>query len=156
MSQRAVQLQATADRQIAELAKLLSTAGNAGLAQLCVGREKFGDGTVGTVAEHTIDNYHRIAEFVAADRDGGDRGHPGPHAHADHSSRVELDALLAKLEAAQDALAALGALSEEQLDSVPPAGRMKFADGQRTLDQILANLLKHQRHQLTALVAGLS
>jgi hypothetical protein len=33
---------------------------------------------------------------------------------------------------------------------------MRFADGERTLQQILANLLKHQRHQVDALAAALS
>ena len=33
---------------------------------------------------------------------------------------------------------------------------MKFADGERTLEQIVASLLKHQRHQVAALAAGLS
>jgi hypothetical protein len=30
---------------------------------------------------------------------------------------------------------------------------MRFADGERTLEQILASLLKHQRHQVDALTA---
>jgi hypothetical protein len=42
------------------------------------------------------------------------------------------------------------------MDSVPPAGEMKFADGERTLEQIIASLLKHQRHQVDALAAALS
>jgi len=37
-----------------------------------------------------------------------------------------------------------------------PAGEMKFADGERTLEQIVASLLKHQDHQVAAIAAGLS
>ena len=72
------------------------------------------------------------------------------------ASEVELDVLLAHLAAARDALATIGQLSDEQMDSVPSAGEMRFADGERTLEQIVANLLKHQRHQVAALTAALS
>ncbi|MDQ6803445.1 MAG: hypothetical protein M3065_00440 [Actinomycetota bacterium] len=51
---------------------------------------------------------------------------------------------------------ALGDLTDEQLDTVPPASDMKFCDGQRTLEQILTNLLNHQSHQLVALKAAMS
>ena len=33
---------------------------------------------------------------------------------------------------------------------------MKFCDGQRTLEQIVTNLLNHQRHQLEALKAAVA
>jgi hypothetical protein len=33
---------------------------------------------------------------------------------------------------------------------------MKFADGERTLEQILASILKHQRHQVDTLAAALA
>ena len=82
--------------------------------------------------------------------------HPGQHAEGDRVSEIELDVLLVRLAAARDALATIGQLSDEQLDSIPPAGEMKFADGQRTLEQIVASLFKHQRRQVTALTAELS
>jgi hypothetical protein len=156
MSLRAQQLQETADRQIAELTQQLSAAGNVGLTRPCPGREGLGDGSVGAVAAHTTDNYHRIAAFVAAIRDGGEQHHLGRHGDGYRASDVDFDVLLARLAAAQDALATLGQLSEEQMDLVPPAGEMKFADGERTLEQIIASLLKHQRHQVAGLAAGLS
>jgi hypothetical protein len=156
MSLRAQQLQAAADEQIAELAEQLSTAGEQGLTRPCPGRARLGDGTVGAVAAHTTDNYHRIGRFVAAIRDGGEQHEPGQHAEGYRASEVELDVLLARLAAARDALATIGQLSDEQIDSVAPAGEMKFADGDRTLEDVLASLLKHQRHQVTAIAAGLS
>ena len=157
MSLRAQQLRETADRQVAELAERLSTTGEAALARPCPGREKLDDGTVGAVAAHTADNYRRIARFVAATQDAGEQRHSGEQHHPGQhgASLVELDILLARLADARDALAALGHLSDEQLDSVPPAGDMKFADGNRTLEQIVASLLKHQRHQIGALAAAL-
>jgi hypothetical protein len=156
MSPRAQQLQETADRQIAELAERLSAAGEPGLARFCPGRARLGDGTVGAVAAHTTDNYHRIGRFVAALRDAGEQHQPGHHGEGYRASEVELDVLLARLLSARDALATIGQLSDEQMDSVPPAGEMKFADGERTLEQIIASLLKHQRHQVDALAAALS
>lgn len=156
MSPRAEQLHETADRQIAELAARLSAAGEPGLARPCPGRERLGDGTVGAVAAHTTDNYHRIWQFVSALGDTGERHHSGQHGQEYRASEVELAVLLVRLRSARDALATLGRLSNEQMDSVPPAGEMKFADGERTLEQIIASLLKHQRHQVDALAAALS
>lgn len=156
MSPRAEQLHETADRQIAELAERLSSAGKPDLTRPCPGREKLGDGTVGAVAAHTADNYRRIAQFVAATPDGAEQHHPGQHGERYSGPEIELDVLLAHLAAARDALATIGQLSDEQMDSVPTAGEMRFADGERTLEQIVANLLKHQRHQVAALTAALS
>jgi hypothetical protein len=155
MSQRAQQLHQTADGQIAELAQRLSTAGEQGITRPCPGRARLGDGTVGAVAAHTTDNYHRIARFVSAHRDGGEQHEPGQHGEEYRAREIELDVLLARLAAARDALSTIGQLSDEQMDSVPPAGEMKFADGERTLAQIIASLLKHQRHQVDALAAAL-
>ena len=156
MSQRAQQLHASADGQVAELAERLSAAGTAGLARPCPGRERLGDGTVGAVAVHTTDNYHRIARLIVAIRDGGGHHEPSQHGEEHRASEVELDVLLARLAAAREALATIGRLTDEQLDSVPPASDVRFVDGERTLEQIVASMLKHQRHQVDALAAGLS
>jgi hypothetical protein len=43
-----------------------------------------------------------------------------------------------------------------QLDTVPPASDMKFCDGQRTLEQVVTNLLNHQNHQLDALKTAIA
>ena len=152
MSPRAVRLHETADRQIAELAELLSTADVAGLTRPCPGRGKLGDGTVGAVAAHTAENYRRIAQFLTA----GTHHERGPHGAGLRASATRPDVLLDRLAAARQSLTAIGRLGDEQLDSVPPAGGMKFADGERTLEQIIASLLKHQRHQVDALAAALS
>lgn len=42
-------------------------------------------------------------------------------------------------------------LADSQLDAIPPKDAFRFCDGQRTLEQVLAGLLKHQGHQLEAL-----
>jgi len=56
---------------------------------------------------------------------------------------------------ARTELRVLTELSDDRLATVPPAGEMRFADGQRTLAQVVLSLLKHQRHQCDAIAAAL-
>jgi hypothetical protein len=65
---------------------------------------------------------------------------------------VDLDGLLNRLAAARHAFGLLAELSDERLDTVPPAGSFRFCDGQRTLDQVVGGLLMHQSHQIDAIV----
>ncbi len=180
MTQRAQQLHATADGQIAELIGLLSTLDEATLALPCPGREKLGDGTVGASARHTADNYLRIATFIQTS-DRTSRGHQprqhgtdripgflralarGPATGARHdrvagqhddpytAGSVDPDLVVEQLSAARARLGAIAELTDSQLDAIPPEGSFRFCDGQRTLEQVLASLLKHQCHQLEAL-----
>jgi hypothetical protein len=154
MSPRAQHLHDTADRQIAELAEILSAAGEAGLTRPCPARGKLGDGTVAAVAAHTTDNYGRIARFLTGTADAG--GQSGEHGNGLGASEVELDALLGRLATARDAFAAIRPLDDEALDAVAPAGGIRFADGERTLEQVITSLLKHQRHQVDAVAAALT
>ena len=175
MSERATQLFQTADAQIGDLIALLGAADAAALHAPCPGREKLGDGTVAAVAMHTADNYHRIAEYLGADPQPRSRTAKRRHripaslgAHRRHGRRDHSDAmaayraenidppsLLERLETARARLRPLSELSDEQLAAVPPADEMRFADGQRTLEQIVVSLLKHQGHQCGALAAAL-
>jgi hypothetical protein len=87
-------------------------------------------------------------------------GHGG-HAPVGHGAgytveNIDLDRLLERLVDAKGALAVLADLSDEQLDVVPPAGIMKFSDGQRTLGQVVTGVLKHQRHQIDAVKAAVA
>ena len=175
MTERGQELSATVDGQIAELIDLLGRLDQAALRRPCPGREKLGDGTIGAAVRHTADNYKRMADFVqTSDRMsaayGGHRiprllralSH-GPQNHADHdhgaaqhdngytADDVDVDAVLEQLEASREALGRIGELADSQLDAVPPKDSFRFCDGQRTLAQVLAGLLKHQAHQLEAL-----
>jgi hypothetical protein len=185
MTERAHELWATADRQIRELAELLSTLDQAALDRPCPGREKLGDGTIGAAARHTTDNYQRIAAFVqtsdqmsAAHQPAGHGGHriprflrtlghgPQDHAARDHGAdrhddayipdHIDLDAVVAQLSASRDALARIAELTDSQLDQVPPKDSFRFCDGQRTLQQVLAGLVKHQAHQVEVLSDALA
>jgi hypothetical protein len=176
MSERATQLFQTADDQISDLIALLEAADDATLHAPCAGRDKLGDGVVAAVAMHTADNYHRIAEYLDADARSGhrkpDRRHRMPvfggahnrrggHDHSGdageyRSDKIDRRSLLERLETARARLSPLAELSDERLAAVPPASEMRFADGQRTLEQIVVSLLNHQRHQCDALTAALA
>jgi hypothetical protein len=146
MSERGLQLLETVDGQISALIGLLSAQGETFLSVPCPGREKLGDGTVAACALHTADSYGRIAGFLQSRDDGG-------HGRSYVADNVDLHDLLERLSSGRGALGVLADLTDEQLDRVPPASEMKFCDGQRTLEQILASLLNHQSHSIDALKA---
>jgi hypothetical protein len=180
MTERGTQLHATADEQIAELIDVLSALDEAALRRPCPGREKLGDGTVGASMRHTADNYQRIAAFIQTSdqmsgahgpaQHGGHRiprflraiGH-GPSDHAEHvpaarhhdggytADTIDVGAVVEQLSASRDTLGRIAELADAQLDAIPPDGSFRFCDGQRTLEQVLAGLLKHQGHQVEAL-----
>jgi hypothetical protein len=59
-----------------------------------------------------------------------------------------------QLSASRDSLGQIADLTDSQLDAIPPNDSFRFCDGQRTLEQVLANLFKHQDHQADALKAA--
>jgi hypothetical protein len=177
MSERGTQLFQIAEGQLSELIELISTRDEAALNLPCPAREKLGDGTVAACRVAQSRELPRIAAFLRdedhpppahAQKARGPhripsflraRGHGNSHSHSTHSAphgaeNVDRQGLLDRLSAGRDALGLLGELTDAQLDSVPPAGDMKFCDGQRTLDQVVASLLNHQSHQLDALRAA--
>jgi hypothetical protein len=186
MSERGQQLHATADQQIADLIDLLATLDESTLRLPCPGREKFGDGTIAASAQHTADNYRRIAGFVeTSDRMTGrsdPNGHgahrvprfltalghrspehaahihdsAGPHDDQYTAENIDLHALLEQLSTTRESLERIATLTDSQLQTIPPDGSFRFSDGQRTLDQVLTSLLKHQSHQIEAVTAPLA
>jgi hypothetical protein len=84
---------------------------------------------------------------AAAQRGAGVRGAAGQAAPG---------AVIAQLSASRDGLGAIAALTDRQLDAIPPKDSFRFCDGQRTVEQVIASLLRHQRHQLDALKAARS
>jgi hypothetical protein len=182
MSDRAQQLHATTDTQIATLSHLIANADESVLRRQCPGREKLGDGTVGALAVHTAENYGRIATFLtvdnraSAEHASGKRsrhrsprwfrapGHqtpthgPGTHNHGERytADTATSGALIERLSAARDRLKRMADLTDQQLDAVPPKDSFRFCDGQRTLEQVLAALVKHQDRQAQTLTAALA
>ena len=145
-----------AHEQTSRLQALLSTHDDRALKRPCPGREKLGDGTVAAVATHVVASYERIGGFVAATVRGlsvpAQAGHAAGHA----GEATDVHDLTQALTRANEALLPLRDLSDEQLDSVPVAGAMRFCDGERTLEQVLIGLLRHQQHQLDAVARALA
>ena len=177
MSERADQLQTTASTQIGELIELVSTADDAALYRPCPGREKLGDGTIAALAAHTADNYQRIGAFVATSQRMGSDGHRRPrilrgiehtpfgqnqhqvdrHGQAAYiAEAIQPTEIRDRLTATRQDLVRIAQLTDEQLDAIPPKDSFRFCDGQRTLEQVLAGLLKHQDHQVQTLKAALA
>jgi hypothetical protein len=183
MTDRSKQLYATADGQIAELIDLISTLDEVALGLPCPGREKLGDGTLGAAARHTADSYERIAAFAQAtaasstahepaqhqgDRiprlprgishGAADRAAHGPAGgHEEHryaAASTDVGVVVTQLVAARGAFGAIAELADTQLNAIPAKDSFRFCDGQRTLEQVLAGLLKHQSHQVAALRAA--
>jgi hypothetical protein len=175
MSVRATELQSRTDAQIGGLIDLVSAMDDADLRRPCPGREKLGDGSVGTLIAHTTDNYVRIAAFLAGAGQatesalsrptgpriprfghllGGLRRHrPRDHGHGDlpAAGGADVGELRRRLSTAQTNLARIGELDDGHLDSIPPAGAFRFCDGKRSLEEVLTALLNHQGHQVEAL-----
>ena len=61
--------------------------------------------------------------------------------------------MVEQLTASRATLGRIAELTDPQLDAIPPKDSFRFCDGQRTLEQVLASLLKHQAHQIDALRA---
>jgi hypothetical protein len=152
---RGTRLLDAAKEQIDKLSGLLSAAGDAAMRLPCPGREKLGDGTVGAAAAHTVDSYRRLARFLEGTRQPSDHDPASGHGIGLSAHDVTLTELLARLTAARQAVAPIAALTDEQLDAVPAETEMRFADGRRTVEQVVLSVLKHQRHQIDAIEAAL-
>jgi hypothetical protein len=103
---------------------------------------------------------HRVPAIL---RVVGHRSDSGQHQSASHSREGGYGAdaaqpgeIVQRLTAARRDLTQIGQLTDQQLDSVPPKDSFRFCDGQRTLEQVLAGLLKHQDHQVQTLKLALA
>ena len=102
---------------------------------------------------------HRIPRFLRAighgPADHAEHG-PGTGEYADSYSADTIDpgAVVDQLSSSRNTLGRIAELTDSQLDAIPPKDSFRFCDGQRTLEQVLASLLKHQSHQLDTLKAA--
>ena len=104
---------------------------------------------------------HRIPRFLRGlGHQTARHSQNGPDSHrhdepytAENTSRADL---VEQLSAARENLSGIAELTDRQFDTVPPKGSFRFCDGQRTLEQVLTALLKHQDHQVRAIQAALS
>jgi hypothetical protein len=78
----------------------------------------------------------------------------GQTEHQYTADNIDLGAVVKRLSASRDTLRQIAELTDSQLDAIPPKDTFRFCDGQRTLEQVLASLFKHQDHQVEALKAA--
>jgi hypothetical protein len=160
MSERGTALMTKAGRQLDEIAAFLGTLNQADLAKPCAdgsagdtvdaaAAHRAGD-TVGATASHMADGYDHLGRllpttgYVPGSQPGGDH-HSHDHSHDHDHARVPeaLPDLRARLMGGKARIALLADLTDEQLDSVPPAVGL-FADGRRTLEQVIEAVIAHQ------------
>jgi hypothetical protein len=156
MTERGSQQHAIADRQTGELLDLVSTLDEATSRLPCPGREKLGDGTVAANArahgrQLRTDRGIRWRDRPRVRAAARAQRRSSPTRRSVHSDDTDLDGLIEQIGVTRDSLACIAEFSDSQLDAVPPAGSFRSADGDRTVEQVLAALLRHQRHQLDAL-----
>jgi hypothetical protein len=154
MSERGTRLMAKADGQLSGMIEFLGTLDEADLRRPCAdesAEDSAGD-TVGAVAAHMAEGYHHLGRFLQA------AGYvPGPpatgnnHGH-DHGRAPEaLPEMRDRLTGGRAPIGLLAELSNEQLDSLPPAGSSRFSDGRRTLEQVIDAVIAHQAAHLLTL-----
>lgn len=154
MSKRGTALMAKASRQIDEMAEFIGALDEADL------RKPFpkdaAGSSVGAVAAHAAEIYHYLGRFL---RDTGyvpgspatGNSHGDDHGHAAPEAPPHLPDLLDRLTGGKAPISLLGDLTDEQLDSVPPAGSGRFSDGRRSLERAIDATIAHQAALLVTL-----
>jgi hypothetical protein len=104
---------------------------------------------------HRMPRALRILGHRPPPTEHGSGGDPGQHDAPYTADNADLTAVIEQLGTTRDAFAHAAELTDTQRDAIPPAGSFRFADGKRTVEQVLAGLLKHQRDQLDALKAAI-
>lgn len=158
MSDRGTELMAKVLEQLDQASALLAGSDESALHRPYVDRE--GDhsaNSVGSAALHFIEGYQKIgrllkgAGYVSASLA---EGAPQPHGHGKHHD-PDMSDVVKGLDAAKIRLTLLADLSDEQLDSVPSV-RNQWADGERTLLQVLDTIIDHQAGHLASLQDALN
>ena len=151
MSERGARLMAKAQRQLSEMIEFFGTLDEADLRKPCTeeSAEDSPGETVAAVAAYTAEGYHHLGRFLeAAGYVSGipETGNGHGHGHVPEA----LPDMRDRLVVGKSLIGLLGDLTDEQLDSVPPAGSSRFSDGCRTLDQVIEAVITHQEaHLLT-------
>jgi len=139
--------------QLDQARAMLASADDADLHRPYVDRE--GDhsaNSVGTAALHFVEGYQKIgrllkgAGYVSSSFSDSTTQ---PHGHGRHNE-AELSDVVKGLDAAKVRLTLLADLTDEQLDSVPGI-RNQWADGERTLLDVLDTIIDHQAGHLASL-----
>ena len=157
MSERGTELMTRMSRQLDEIDEFFGRLNDADLPKPC--RDEGGDDpgrTVGAVAAHVAEGYHRLGQFLRSagyvgQSPAGETSHSNEHGHGRANSPEVTPDLLNRLIAGKAPIGLLADLTDEQLDSVPAAGSSRFSDGRKTLEQIIDQVIAHQAAHLAAL-----
>ena len=159
MSERGTRLMAKADGQLAEITEFFGTLDETDLRKSCPDEsaEHSAGDTVGTVAAHMAEGYRHLGWFLRA------TGYvPGPpstgnnHGHEHSRAPDVLPDMRDRLAGGKVPIRLLADLTDEQLDSVPPASSSRFSDGRRTLEQVIDAAIAHQAAHLATLRRALA
>ena len=155
MSERGTELMTNASCQLDEMAEFFGTLDEADLRKPCP--DEAGDGagdTVGAAAAHMAEGYHLLGRFLQATGyvpgspvTGNSPGHGRCHGHAPAALPDVLDWLIS----GKVPIGLLADLTDEQLDSVPPAPSSRFSDGRRSLERVIEAVIDHQAAHLATL-----
>lgn len=162
MSERGTRLMAKADGQLSEMIEFFGTLNEVDLHKPYPDEsteDSAGD-TVGAVAAHMAQGYHFLGKLLQADgyvlgspvtgnrKGSGHRYRPG---HGRTLPPAALSDVVDRLTAGKTPIGLLADLTDEQLDSVPPAGSSRFSDGSWTLEQVIDEVIAHQAAHLATL-----
>ncbi len=160
MSERGTELITKARRQLAEMAEFFDTLDDVDLLRI-YHDEGAGDGpgdTVGEVAAHMAEGYQFLGRFLHASGyvpGAPTKGisHDYSHGHNHAQAPAAVSDILERLSKAPIGL--LADLTDEQFDSMPPAGSSRFSDGHRSLYEVIDAVIAHQEAHLVALIRAI-
>lgn len=143
-------------RQIGDIDEVFASLNEADLAKARPPGEESGKSghaakgrTLGDAAAHIAEGYHFIVRFLRSA--GYVPGAPaGGSIHGRGPSPTPIE-LRKRLTEAKSEIGIIADLTDEQLDSVPPAKSSRFSDGRRTLEQVIEEAIAHQAEHLSDL-----
>jgi hypothetical protein len=158
VSHRGTELRTRMSQQLDEITEFVGTLTDADLRKPCPDETGHDAGhTVGAAATHLADGYQRLGQFLlsagyvpGSPAAGTSHGHGHGYGHQHAQAPVGVPDLLDRLVGGKAPIGLLAELTDEQLDSVP-ASANRFADGHRTLEQVINEVIAHQAAHLEAL-----
>ncbi|MFD1537019.1 hypothetical protein [Nonomuraea guangzhouensis] len=157
-----VELMAKVRRQLDESAAVFAALDDADLSKCCPDGDGETTGTVASAAAHLAEGYARLGRFLhstgyvpAAPEHGHGHGHAHGAGHRHAPPPATVADVLELLHRVEQPVTLLGDLTDQQLDSVP-AKANRFADGHRTLQQVIDEMTAHQAAHLAAIKQALT
>ncbi|MDT9692995.1 DinB family protein [Streptomyces sp. P9(2023)] len=144
MSRRGTELMERAGRQLSEVKELFATLSEDDLLQPCTGGQA-GD-TVGALAAHIAEGYHRLGRLLPDTA----HAHAAGHTRPERPAPMTVPDLIRRLADAEVPISRLADLTADQLDSMTPP-IPHISDASRTLGQVVEEVIAHQAGHLATL-----